>query len=101
MAALNGKILQIIPKLEAGGAELAVIDMAEAVVRREAAPLFLPNGEDDAAPMKRSVERRSTFRPRPRTPSLCWRTRARDCRLDRTEGVCSCTRAAGRRRGAL
>lgn len=41
MAAQRPTILQIIPKLEAGGAELAVIDMAEAVVKAGGRALVL------------------------------------------------------------
>lgn len=41
MAARRPTILQIIPKLEAGGAELAVIDMAEAVVKTGGRALVL------------------------------------------------------------
>lgn len=41
MAAGRPTILQIIPKLEAGGAELAVIDMAEAVVKAGGRALVL------------------------------------------------------------
>lgn len=41
MAAARPTILQIIPKLEAGGAELAVIDMAEAVVKAGGRALVL------------------------------------------------------------
>ena len=81
-------ILQIIPQLDTGGAELSAVEIAEAVVRAGGRALVLaePGGRlaADMTAAGGEIDRRS--RPPPRTRCACWPTPARIARHRRRRG---------------